>query len=122
MKILSTIAASLIAAAGLASAASVSYTFAMDKAAGFGMDPNSHKSVGYLLALKGFSTTAPIEFQSDLKVNLPLVAQMNVNGLTVSKAGANALGTASVVGVLERFSWNGGVDSALSIDAWVSQQ
>jgi len=103
--------------------ASVPYTFACDKDAGFVMDPNVHKKVGYVTSLNGFALSAALK--PDLTVHVPGISKstLTYTPLAVTwPTPVKPLPTASVVGVIEKFNWNGGVGDALQIDFYVSQQ
>jgi hypothetical protein len=99
----------------------VPYNFDCVKEAGFIMDPNEHKRVGYVTSLDGFGLQSALT--KDLKVFVPFGAGKLPNyqdlGYTVGKQG---LGEASVIGVIEKFGWNGGVGDAIEVDFWVSQE
>ena len=90
--------------------ATVSFEFACSKESGFVMDPNVHQRVGWVTALDGFGLPAG-GLKADLTVSDPM---------TPPKAGVPAFKT--VVGVLEKFSWAGGVNDPLNLDFYVSQE
>jgi hypothetical protein len=107
----------------IARAASVPYEFECDRTTGFLPDPNQHKRVGYITALSGFGTPA-LAMKQDLQVYTPwsgatAPAYGPMAGL---KATATSPAKASVVGVIEKFAWNGGVGDALSLDFYMSQE
>jgi hypothetical protein len=101
--------------------ASVQYEYDCVKGAGFMMDPNQHKRVGYVTSLSGFGQA---KFSADLTVAVPFNsgAKPTFSGIQFVPGGSSSLATASVVGVIEKFSWNGGVGDAIKIDFWVSQK
>jgi hypothetical protein len=102
--------------------ASVPYEFECDKNGGFLPDPNEHKRVGYVTALSGFSTSGSIKFKADLQVFSPWNgSKQDFGGIALTKAPNNLYQT-SVVGVIEKFAWNGGVGDFLACDMWVSQE
>jgi hypothetical protein len=104
--------------------ASVPYEFECDKNFGFLPGPNERKSVGYITSLAGFNAAGP--FKPDLQVFVP----WNGTGTRPSYPGlkftqppsASLLGKATVVGVIEKFSWPGGAGNPITIDLWVSQE
>jgi len=104
--------------------ASVPYEYECAKESGFIPDPNEHKRCGYITALSGFNLTAPIKLDADLQVFTPYNnPQLNYSPATPTTAGSSsALGKLKVVGVIEKFAWNGGVGDPLQIDFYVSQQ
>jgi hypothetical protein len=97
------------------------YDCAMEN--GFIMDPNEHKRFGYVTSLNGFGL--PEALEKDLKVHLPFNtgATPNYGALTlVGASGTAPLDSAQVVGVLERFSWAGGVGDPIKLEFYVSQE
>lgn len=94
--------------------ATVPFEYECNKSSGFVMDPNQHKCVGYITSLGGFSM--PGGLAQDLKVSPPFNRQ-----ITYTNVQSSGVGTIQVVGVLEKFSWAGGVGNALQFDFWVSQ-
>ena len=100
---------------------SIPFTYECSKAAGFVPDPNEHKRFGYVTALK-IGTTEPA---ADLKVNVPTgAAPVGFTGLGyAAPAAANkSIGEAKVVGVIEKFEWNGGVGDPLKLEFYVSRE
>jgi hypothetical protein len=75
------------------------------------MDPNEHKRVGYVTSLE-ISTS----LVADLSVTVP-TTKPKYTGISIASSGA-----AKVVGVMEKFEWNGGVGDAIHIDFYVSQE
>jgi hypothetical protein len=104
--------------------ATVPYEFDCDKDFGFLPDPNEHKSVGYITSLAGFNDAE--SFKPDLQVFVPwngTGAQPSYPGLKFAQPPSTSLlGKASVVGVIEKFSWPGGAGNPITIDFWVSQE
>jgi hypothetical protein len=86
--------------------ATVPFEFACNKEAGFVMNPNEHPRVGYVTAFDGLSgASKPVDLEPDMAVADPLAG-----------------GKQTVVGVIEKFSWAGGVGDPLMIDFWTSQE
>lgn len=106
--------------------ASVPFEFNCVRGAGFVMDPNQHKRVGYVLALDGFGSTNPTGLSPDLQVNVPYNSPgpaYGYHGLPIDKSnGATGIGTAHVVGVIEKFTWAGAVGDSINIEFWCSQE
>lgn len=101
--------------------ASIPFTYECSKAAGFVPDPNEPKRVGYVTALK-IGTTEPA---MDLQVHVPAgAAPAGFKGLdyTAPAAANKSIGEAKVVGVIEKFEWNGGVGDPLKLEFYVSQE
>ncbi len=101
-------------------AASVAYDFECDRAAGFVMDPNQHKRVGYFTEFSGVGLTSPLA--KDLNVTVPWSASGTPSYPGISIGSTGAARTAKVVGILEKFTWAGGVGDPLKVEAWLSQQ
>jgi hypothetical protein len=106
--------------------ASIPYEFACDKGAGFLPDPNQHNRVGYITHPLGFNSTAPKTLTPDLQVFAPYNSagpNYSYPAATLDKEGStNGFGKLHVVGVIEKFAWNGGAGDSLAIDFWCSQQ
>jgi len=106
--------------------ASVPYEFECDKNSGFLPDPNEHKRVGYVTQLNGFGQSSPIVFAQDLQVYTAWNSTASINAQLASGIPSgmsqNSLGKMSVVGVMEKFAWNGGAGDFIAIDFWVSQE
>jgi hypothetical protein len=101
--------------------ASVPFVYECDRESGFVPDPNSHKRVGYITKLDGFGLSGPAT--PDLTVSIPYSGQPKYSGITLKQPGAGGLlRTASVVGVLEEFSWAESVGGAIKFDFWCSQE
>lgn len=84
--------------------ATVPFDLECSVASGFMMAPNAHRRVGYVTALDGLGLPAG-GLKPDLTVTRP------VKGDRVP-----------VVGVLERFSWAGGVGDFIQVDFYISQE
>ncbi len=118
----STIATTLALAAGAATAAtkrtSVPFTVSCNTADSF-TDPNGHSRRCYVTSFALAAQGTP--YPQDLIVILPPPVTPSYTGLTRIPA-AGGQSTASVVGVIETFSWNGGVTDPIQIDFFVSQE
>jgi len=106
--------------------ASVPYEFECDKSEAVLPDPNANKRVGYITCLKGFSATAPITFANDITCYSPYNATtLNYgfpNGSAPTGQVDGKLGKMKVVGVMEKFSWDGAVGGAVQLEFWCSQE
>lgn len=101
--------------------ATVPYEFECDKSSGFVMDPNEHKCVGYITALRGLGMNKPLA--QDLRVSLPYNNPAPTYKPLVSGTSFDPVHhTVQVVGVLEKFTWAGGVGDPIEIDFWTSQE
>lgn len=103
--------------------ATVPFEFECDKESGFVMDPNANKRFGYVTSLDGFGLATPLA--SDLQVHIPFNTGIDpiYKGLKYTKpAPGKPVGVAKVVGVIEKFSWEGGVGSPIKIEFFVSQE
>jgi hypothetical protein len=99
--------------------ASVPFIYECDRESGFMPDSNIRKRVGYITKLDGFGLSHPAA--PDLTVSVPYSGQPKYSGITLAQpAAGNAPRTASVVGVLDKFSWAGGVGDAIELDFWCS--
>lgn len=99
----------------------VPFEFECDRASGFMMDPNDHKCVGYITDLHGFGMSVP--FAKDLTVTLPFNnAAPTYRGVASALPSSPTQMTIKVVGVIEKFTWDGSVGGALEIDFWASQE
>ncbi|MFT3765621.1 MAG: hypothetical protein QM820_08915 [Minicystis sp.] len=92
---------------------------------GFVMDPTKKQRFGYVTALDGFGLGAALA--TDITVytpfntgSAPTYAGLS-SGYTAPTADAPT-GSAKVVGVIEHFSWSGGVGDPISISLYVSQE
>jgi hypothetical protein len=100
-------------------AASIPYEYACDKSSGFVPNPNEHKRVGYLTDFSGLGLTTALS--RDLTVYTPYNAAKTYAQAVVTKQ-SNQLSKMNVVGVIDKFEWDGGVGGSLKISAWMSQQ
>lgn len=98
--------------------ASILFAYECSKAAGFVPDPNEPQRVGYVTAL----TIGTTEYAKDMQVYVPAVQPVGFKGLgPVAPTAANAgFGGIYVVGVLEKFDWDGGVGHPLKLEFYVS--
>ena len=96
--------------------ATVPFVFECSKDAGFVMDPNEYKRVGYITDFRGLGMSVPLA--KDLTISLPHINQPpTYQGI----APIQNQNTVHVVGVLEKFEWEGSVGAPLQFDFWVSQ-
>jgi len=103
--------------------ASVPYEFACDKDAGFLADPNANKMHGYITALNGFGLGATLASDLQVHTSYNSGAPPTYTGLKyTAPSPEKPMGTAKVVGVLEKFSWAGNVGGTLEFDIWMSQE
>jgi hypothetical protein len=112
--------------------ASVLYSYECNKSDGFVMDPNAHQRFGYVTSLAGLGLMSP--FARDLQVAVPFNAgatpayaglqYQKSAPLSAVKGGSqgSSVGSASVVGVMDQFSWGGGVGDAITLNFYVSQE
>lgn len=103
--------------------ATVPFEYECNKEAGFVMDPNVHARFGYITALNGFGLAATLP--ADLQVHIPFNtgAAPTFAGLQYTAPSATApVGVAKVVGVIEKFSWAGGVGDPIHVEFYVSQE
>jgi len=102
--------------------ATISFDFECDKSEAFVNNPNDHKTYGYVTAFYGVGLAAA--FPPDLQVSVPFnnnTAPQHLGGYTPPSATA-PMASAKVVGVIEKFSWAGGVGDPICIDFFVSQE
>jgi hypothetical protein len=101
--------------------ASIPYNFEFDRDYAFMLDPNAHNRVGYVTKLNGLGLTS--QPAPDLTVSVPYSGRPAYPDITLKQPSAGNLHqTATVVGVLEKLSWPGGVGDAIHLDFWVSQE
>jgi len=104
--------------------ATISFEYACDKDTGFLQDPNVHKTFGYVTSLMGFGLPAPLA--SDLTVYTPWNQEAGApkyTGLNVVAASEKKpMPSTKVVGVLEKWSWDGKAGGTLEVEAWMSQE
>ncbi|HTN88143.1 MAG TPA: hypothetical protein VL242_30895 [Sorangium sp.] len=100
------------------------YDFSCDWRSGFVMDPLKKQRVGYLVSLNGFGLTQAL--QKDIIVYTPFNGTKAYGAIGDVKAGEgedkSSMAKATVVGVLESFSWGGGVGDPLTFSAYLSQE
>jgi hypothetical protein len=102
---------------------SIPYEFAPDKGSGFLPNPNMHKSIGYVTAFDGAGLAAPLPQDINVVVAYNGAASPpHLAGYAKGASGGANVATAKVVGVIEKFVWNGGVGDEITIEFWVSQQ
>jgi hypothetical protein len=107
----------------LALGASTPFAFECNPGSAIKSDPNEHKRVGYITAFKGLGAP-PISFTPDLKVILPYQGTSPAAPRKVPAAPgkvASPGNTAEVVGIIEKFEWEGGVGSPIKIVFYMSQ-
>ena len=75
------------------------------------MDPNEHKRVGYITSLQISTSLA-----ADLSVSVPTPTKPKYKGIKITPPHA-----AKVVGVMEKFEWDGGAKDTIRLDFYVSQ-
>jgi hypothetical protein len=85
---------------------------------GFVIDPNEHARVGYITDFNGLGLSVPLA--RDLRVNLPFKPTYPQFGNMQVVNGPPF--PANVVGVIENFTWSGGVSDPIRIDFYVSQE
>lgn len=93
------------------------YNFPCDWKAGFVMDPNKKQRVGYLVCFNGIGLSA--ELAKDVIVYTPYNvegAATNYDQLTITED------KVTVVGVIDNFSWGGGVGDPICISAYISAE
>lgn len=93
--------------------------------AGFVMDPVKKQRFGYVTSLDGFGLSAALP--ADIAVYTPFNtgAAPTYAGLSSNYTPADEnspMGICKVVGVIESFSWGGGVGDPISISMYVSQE
>jgi len=103
--------------------ASIAFDFACDKDTGFLMDPNVHKTFGYITRLDGFGLGKALD--PDLQVHIPYNtgAAPEYKGLQYTAPTPDKpVGVAKVIAVIEKWTWEGGVGKTLDIECWMSQE
>src|SRR5208337_4771451 len=98
--------------------ASIPFEFECNKEAGFVMDPNEHWRLGYVTSLFGFGLEAPLA--TDLQVSVPFNTGAKPAFTGLQYKSDSPVGSAEVVGVIEKFSWDGSVGGMISLDFCVS--
>jgi hypothetical protein len=108
--------AALFIAAGTLFSASIAFVFTCDMQSGFLMQPNVHKQIGYVTAFQAFGAPA---LSGDLALSVPFTPLHEL--LTMTRAPGLPPVT-NVVGVIENFSWSGGLADPLKITFFVSKE
>lgn len=93
--------------------------------AGFVMDPTKKQRFGYVTALNGFGLAQALA--SDITVYTPFntgaaPTYAGISSGYVAPSADAPTGSAKVVGVIEHFSWNGGVGDPISLSMYISQE
>lgn len=93
------------------------FDFSCDWRAGFVMDPSKNQRVGYLVHFQGMNMG---EFlKQDIEVFTPYSnSETNYGEVTINKE----VGKATVTGVIESFSWAGGVGDPICISSYISAE
>src|SRR5215510_1929483 len=97
------------------------FMFDCDWKSGFVMDPSKKQRTGYLLTFDGLGLDAALP--QDIQVFSPFnaaAADYTAADLVVDSSVTPAKLT--VAGIIESFSWNGGVGDPISISAYVSSE
>jgi len=105
--------------------ADIAFDYTCDKDTGFLMNPNVHKTFGYVTSLNGFGLGAALatDLQVYISYNTDAGPEYSIlKGLYTKGSGASPVGTAKVVGVMEHFVWSGAVGAPIEIDVWMSQE
>src|SRR5689334_21959507 len=101
----------------------VAFEYDCNKVAAFVMNPTEQPRIGYVVALDGFGLVGPLA--KDLQVSIPFNTGKIApayKGLTFVTPQKPPLKVVKVVGVIERFAWEGGVGDPIKIDFYVSQE
>lgn len=101
------------------------YDYSCDWRSGFVMDPLKKQRVGYLADLNGFGLSAALA--KDIEVYTPFnetKTYAGIEDLAPATSGDETSGAnkVKVVGVLESFSWGGGVGDPICISAYISAE
>lgn len=112
--------------------ASIPFNYECDKSSGFIMDPNEHKTIGYVTTFKAANVTLAQDLHVSLQYNggtggtstPPSYSDLKATPVSVHAGGGSGSlpMKASVVGVIEKFEWAGGVGSEINLEFWVSQE
>lgn len=99
----------------------MAYDYPCDWKSGFLMDPVKKQRSGYLVNFQGLDLG---EFlKQDIEVFTPFNADATYAGLTAPAAqGTSGLKKVLCVGVIENFSWGGGVGDPICISAYISAE
>jgi hypothetical protein len=100
----------------------MAYNLACDWRAGFVMDPQKKQRCGYLLALDGFGLSGPLP--QDITVFLPYNATpaMFTDKSLLNITAESTPASVQCVGVLDSFSWGGGVGDPISLSVYLSTE
>jgi len=101
---------------------SVAFNYQCVKENGFIMDPNAHTRIGYVTNLDGFGLAGPLS--QDLKVSLPYngISAPTYADLTKVPGPDGGPDVSQVVGVIDKFEWEGAVGSSINIEFWCSKE
>jgi hypothetical protein len=100
--------------------ASIPYDYECDKDSGFLPNPNQSQRAGYVTALNGLGSTMALN--KDLTVFVPYNSTQQPAYRGVTLQAGSTVSQATVIGVIDKFSWAGGVGDPIMLDFWVSQQ
>src|SRR5690606_32747796 len=95
----------------------MAYDYPCDWKSGFVINPTKKQRVGYLVSFNGIGLSSALA--QDVEVFTPYNvdgAATNYDKLTITED------KVTVVGVLDHFSWNGGVGDPLCVSAYVSAE
>ena len=87
-----------------------------DWKSGFLMDPSRKQRVGYLVHFKG------LNMDDYLKQDITVYSPYNSTGNDYAEVGLDDSKKVTVVGVIESFSFNGGVGDPICISAYISSE
>lgn len=90
------------------------YNYSCDWRAGFVMDPSKKQRIGYIADLKLLKVADMLE--EDIEVFSPFNATPKYSEVKIDDATKKA----TVVGVIENWSWGGGVGDPICISAYIS--
>lgn len=89
------------------------------------MDPVKKQRVGYLVTFNGFGIPADKPLASDIEVFTPFDKAPAYEGIKLdpgSGDGTSGMQKVKVVGVIESWSWGGGVGDPICVSAYLSQE
>ena len=94
----------------------MSYNLPCDWRSGFVMDPTKKPRLGYLVWFQGLNM---VDFlKQDIKTSTQYKTPTNYKGVTIDPT----TGQLTSTGVIDSFSWAGGVSDPLCISAYISQE
>jgi len=101
------------------------FDYDCDRTAAFVPHPQEQKRAGYLVNLVGMKKQ--LSLKQDLTVYVPYneTGTLAYQGVTLTKdtsPNASRMYRTNVVGVIEKFTWRGGICDAITIDFFVSQE